>query len=358
MIGENVFTCHLGRRAQLHQPGPAICSLQLHQELIPQTIVNMRLLNIKTLRLEWFHSADDAPSYAILSHRWEDEEVLFEDVEERPEAQKLRTLQMKLKDTERRLEALSSRFEGGTQSKDDSDKIGLQMKLEETERRLEALSSRFEGGTQSKDDSDQMDISDSSYSEEMDLQSDVSYPETRNQSSTSSTPEQPAHVRESQETKPKAWAKVLGCCKIAELRGISYVWIDTCCIDKSSSSELSESINSMFAWYRKAPLCIAYLSDVTLLWGSHNRLPGRPESSGWFKWGWTLQELIAPEDIWFFDSNWKCIGIRSDLVDELSKITHIEKELLQRNGVESLHSCSVAARMSCKFSTVQSCGSS
>jgi len=271
----------------------------------------MRLLNIKTLRLEWFHSADDAPSYVILSHRWEDEEVLFEDVEERPEARKLRTLQMKLEETERRLEALSSRFEGATQTIDDSDR----------------------------------------------MESDFTNIESGNHSSTSSTPKQPAHVRESQERKPKAWAKVLGCCRVAELQGISYVWIDTCCIDKNSSSELSESINSMFAWYRKASICIAYLSDVTQAGGNKFERRRRPENSDWFSRGWTLQELIAPEDVWFFDSNWKCIGIRSELVDELSKITGIEEELLRCNGVERLYSCSVAARMSCEFSSLQSCGS-
>ena len=93
-----------------------LLSSDFHQELIPTTIANMRLLNIKTLKLEWFHSADVAPSYAILSHRWEDEEVLFEDVEERPEAQKLRSLQMKLEETERRLDAFYRKIEGGTQT--------------------------------------------------------------------------------------------------------------------------------------------------------------------------------------------------------------------------------------------------
>lgn len=61
----------------------------------------MRLLNIKTLKLEWFHNSDVAPSYAILSHRWEDEEVLFEDVEEKAGAQELRNLQKKLEEAER-----------------------------------------------------------------------------------------------------------------------------------------------------------------------------------------------------------------------------------------------------------------
>lgn len=278
-----------------------------HQELIPTTIANMRLLNIKTLKLEWFHSADDAPSYAILSHRWEDEEVLFEDVEERPEAQKLRSLQMKLEETERRLDAFYRKIEGGTQT------------------------NAYSGTT---DPSGNTEFGDQI-------------------SSTPSIPEHLAHVRESQESKPKAWAKVLGCCKVAEQFNISYVWIDTCCIDKTSSSELSESINSMFAWYRSASLCIAYLSDVTQAWGRKGPLEGRPQNSVWFSRGWTLQELIAPREIWFYKGDWTCLGIRSELVNELHEITRIEEEIFQWNGLEKLHSFSVAARMSCKFSSLQ-----
>jgi hypothetical protein len=289
------------------QPGTTIALVRLHQELIPTSIANMRLLNIKTLKLESFHSAGVAPRYAILSHRWEDEEVLFKDLEERPETQKLRSLQMKLEETERRLDAFYRMTEGGTQTNACS-------------------------GT-----TDLSDFANTKFGDQI--------------SSTPNTPEQLAHVRESQEIKPKAWAKVLGCCKVAEQLGISYVWIDTCCIDKDSSSELSESINSMFAWYRSASLCIAYLSDVTQAWGSP--LEGSPQNSVWFSRGWTLQELIAPEDILFYKGDWTFLGIRSGLVNELHKITRIGKEILQWNGLQKLYSFSVAARMSCKFFALQ-----
>jgi len=122
-------------------------------------------------------------------------------------------------------------------------------------------------------------------------------------------------------------------------------------IDKTSSSELSESINSMFAWYRSASLCIAYLSDVTQAWGKKGPLEGRPQNSVWFSRGWTLQELIAPREIWFYKGDWTCLGVRSELVNELHEITRIEEEILQWNGLEKLHSFSVAARMSYKFSS-------
>jgi hypothetical protein len=51
------------------------------------------------------------------------------------------------------------------------------------------------------------------------------------------------------------------CCRAAE-DGFDCVWIDTCCIDKRSSAELSEAINSMYRWYQNAVVCYAYLEDV------------------------------------------------------------------------------------------------
>jgi protein tyrosine phosphatase len=56
--------------------------------------------------------------------------------------------------------------------------------------------------------------------------------------------------------------------KICELaRGVyklSYAWVDTCRIDKSSRAELMESINSMFKWYHQAAVCVAFLADWEL----------------------------------------------------------------------------------------------
>ena len=60
------------------------------------------------------------------------------------------------------------------------------------------------------------------------------------------------------------YSKIVGCCAEGELQGFKYVWIDTCCIDKTSSSELSEAINSMYQWYSQARVCYVYLSDVWL----------------------------------------------------------------------------------------------
>lgn len=96
----------------------------------------------------------------------------------------------------------------------------------------------------------------------------------------------------------KGYTKLMSCCRHASQDGYRYVWIDTCCIDKSSSAELSEAINSMYAWYRDAKVCYAYLDDV-----ESNEDPTNTGSSfrqsEWFRRGWTLQELIAPTSVVF-----------------------------------------------------------
>lgn len=51
------------------------------------------------------------------------------------------------------------------------------------------------------------------------------------------------------EKKKKGYSKILGACNQARLDRLQYLWVDTNCIDKSSSAELSEAINSMYDWY-------------------------------------------------------------------------------------------------------------
>jgi len=101
----------------------------------------------------------------------------------------------------------------------------------------------------------------------------------------------------------KGWKKIEGCCRIASQDKLEWAWVDSCCIDKSSSAELSEAINSMFRWYRDSVVCYTYLSDV--IWSQEGMLIGehawRLGSSKWFTRGWTLQELLAPDDIKFFN---------------------------------------------------------
>lgn len=142
-------------------------------------------------------------------------------------------------------------------------------------------------------------------------------------------------------SKKAGFRKIKFCCEQALEDGYRYVWIDTCCIDKSSSSELSEAINSMYRWYQNARECYAYLRDVAASEG--DRSLAELGSSRWFKRAWTLQELLAPESVTFYTSDWKFIGFRSDLTATISKATGIDEEYLcQRDSSMA----SVAKRMS------------
>ncbi|KAK8090077.1 hypothetical protein PG997_005038 [Apiospora hydei] len=124
------------------------------------------------------------------------------------------------------------------------------------------------------------------------------------------------------------WAHKKGARKVrksaeqAFFDGLDWIWIDTLCIDKSSSAELSEAINSMFKWYNCSALCYAYLFDVRGKKGSSIK------GCRWLSRGWTLQELIAPESVHFYDEHWRFIGTRNDLAGEIESITGIDHVLL------------------------------
>lgn len=143
--------------------------------------------------------------------------------------------------------------------------------------------------------------------------------------------------------------KTDGCCKQALEDGLEYVWIDTFCIDKSSSAELSEAINSMWAWYERADICYAYLSDVppgTSIYDDDSAFC----KSRWFTRGWTLQELLAPDAVAFYDGSWGLIGRKNDsrrvrgFSELLSRVTRIpHRALLDK---KKLRKHSVAQKMS------------
>lgn len=124
--------------------------------------------------------------------------------------------------------------------------------------------------------------------------------------------------------KKKGATKVTGLCRMAAEHGLDWVWIDTCCIDKSNSTELSEAINSMFEWYVRSYTCYVYLADV-----EDTSYPLREfTASRWFMRGWTLQELIAPRMIEFYDANWDEIGTKSSLRRVIADITQIDEGVL------------------------------
>ena len=137
------------------------------------------------------------------------------------------------------------------------------------------------------------------------------------------------------------FSKLLGCCNQASLDGWEYVWIDTCCIDKTSSAELSEAINSMYRWYAEAQVCYTYMSDVDGKVTNHTTLLKNFQCSRWFTRGWTLQELLAPQDIIFFDQGWEEIGTRLSLETEISQVAGIMSRFIGRP-----EAASVATKMS------------
>jgi hypothetical protein len=135
--------------------------------------------------------------------------------------------------------------------------------------------------------------------------------------------------------------KLRFCANQAAKDNLEFFWVDTCCIDKSSSSELSEAINSMFQWYRNAVKCYAYLSDVSTTGPSQTG--HEIQKSRWFTRGWTLQELIAPASVEFFSVEGHPLGDKHSLQQTLYEITGIAIHALRGR---SLSRFSVAERMS------------
>jgi hypothetical protein len=151
-------------------------------------------------------------------------------------------------------------------------------------------------------------------------------------------------------SKSKAgYTKIRFCGEQATSDGLQYFWVDTCCIDKSSSAELQEAINSMFRWYRDAARCYVYLSDVSISDCDQNSQLSQYSwesafrASRWFTRGWTLQELLAPTSVEFFSREGKRLGDKKLLERQVHEITGITVEALQGSPLSRF---SVAERFS------------
>jgi len=174
----------------------------------------------------------------------------------------------------------------------------------------------------------------------------------------------------------RGFEKIQHCAEQAKIDGIDFFWVDTCCIDKSSSAELSEAINSMFRWYENSEICYTYLFDV----------PNLPEGESvasildyleddeletisgtgiktadyalaslkdtwitkftgcrWLTRGWTLQELIASPTMVFFSESWTKIGTKKDLAGIIQTYTAIPASVLLEGQLQSV---SIAQKMS------------
>lgn len=145
------------------------------------------------------------------------------------------------------------------------------------------------------------------------------------------------HVLDGSALRKRGYAKLERCCKLALQDNLAYVWIDTCCIDKSSSAELTEAINSMYTFYQRATVCYAYLFDVEME-GAEDL-----SDSAWWTRGWTLQELIAPSRVEFYNSSWNFVGRKDSMNTKISAITGIDITALLGEDLEHF---SIAKRMS------------
>jgi hypothetical protein len=135
------------------------------------------------------------------------------------------------------------------------------------------------------------------------------------------------------------YKKIQFCGNQAQKDGLDYFWVDSCCIDQSSSTELSTAINSMFRWYRNAAKCYVYLSDVSTADSSESSF----RYSRWFTRGWTLQNLLAPKSVEFFSQEGIQLGDKKSLELQIQQITSIPIQTLQGNP---LSQTSIEERMS------------
>jgi len=259
-----------------------VLSHQLSYTDTVPTAITMRLINTETLELVEFFG-DKIPTYAILSHTWDAQEISFQDYNW------ILTYEQELKD-------------------------GIIDELPTKQR------ARVQGKCQ-------------------DLKKRTGYAKIQSFVSLA----RGYHIGVVDRESPYA----------REVRSrippVDYVWVDTCCINKESSAELSEAINSMYQWYDRAAFCVAYLADVSSgpLYGlttqgmkSQSDLP----HSRWFTRGWTLQELLVPRHVFFHNKDWASIALKEDMSELLEEITGIRRNFF--TGTFRANVPSVATKMS------------
>ena len=126
----------------------------------------------------------------------------------------------------------------------------------------------------------------------------------------------------------KGYKKIESCCRQALKDELTHAWVNTCCIDKTSSAELSEAINSMYKWYADSEVCYAYLSDAKSKEDMRDSL--------WFTRAWTLQELIAPRKVVFFSADWAEIGEKRHNAKLIYDITNIAEDVLIHHNIKEV----------------------
>jgi hypothetical protein len=136
----------------------------------------------------------------------------------------------------------------------------------------------------------------------------------------------------------EGYRKIFFCAQQAKRDNLDYIWVDTCCIDKTNNTELSEAINSMFRWYQNANKCYVFLSDVEGKSSEENDKPSSRwkaafRTSRWFKRGWTLQELLAPRFVEFFSKDGARLGDKESLKQTIHEVTKIPIEALSASNL-------------------------
>ncbi|EMR69889.1 putative het domain-containing protein [Eutypa lata UCREL1] len=144
------------------------------------------------------------------------------------------------------------------------------------------------------------------------------------------------------------WAKIKGCCRQALTDGLEYVWIDTCCIDRSKTAPpetVGDEIQLIWQYYTRARVCYVHLADV------HDTPKTNPESPGsafrrsrWFTRGWTVPEMLAPFFVRFYDASWKYVGSKAELSNVVEEVTGIDAPAVR--DPNEVGRRSVACRMS------------
>jgi hypothetical protein len=91
-------------------------------------------------------------------------------------------------------------------------------------------------------------------------------------------------VQKGQNIEQRGYAKIRAFAQYIKdnIPAVKWLRIDTCCINKDSAAEPSETINSMFDWFRDAEVCLAYLADVEtaedrFVAGTTHRLTSSPK---------------------------------------------------------------------------------
>lgn len=135
------------------------------------------------------------------------------------------------------------------------------------------------------------------------------------------------------------YQKIEYTCQQALIDGLYHVWIDTCCIDKMNSTELSEATSSMFQWYSESCVCYVYLMDVV----SEEMIEGFVCSRWWTR-AWTLQELVAPTNVQFYNALWQRIGSKAASISTITSVTGIDEETLR--SPRRMFDKSIAQRLS------------